>query len=104
MYRSIEIMKTRIAEILVENEPSIYLHGSVVLNDFRLGRSDIDILALTKAKISEEQANRLLNLRQELLREYEENRSSVYLRVVFCHLMRLYSKRRKPLFRTTRHA
>lgn len=73
MKQSIEIMRERIINILSNNNPSIYLYGSIVLNDFKFGWSDIDILCLTKTKISEVQADQLLNLRQELLREYKDN-------------------------------
>jgi predicted nucleotidyltransferase len=73
MNQSIEIMKNRIVNILLSNKPSIYLFGSVVLEDFKLGWSDIDILCLTETKITEVQANKLLNLRQELLGEYKNN-------------------------------
>lgn len=73
MNQSIEIIKKRIVDILLEYKPSIYLYGSVVLDDFKLGWSDIDILCLTKTKIPDAQANLLLNLRQELLYEYKSN-------------------------------
>lgn len=73
MKQSIEIMKNRIVDILFTNKPSIYLYGSIVLGDFKLGWSDIDILCLTKTKISDIQANQLLNLRQMLLGEYRNN-------------------------------
>jgi len=66
-------MKHSIANILINNEPSIYIFGSVVLEDFKFGWSDIDILCLTKTKISKEQASKLLNLRQELLDEHNDN-------------------------------
>jgi hypothetical protein len=66
-------MINRIVGILLENKPSIYLYGSVVLNDFKFGWSDIDILCLTQAKITENQAKQLVNLRQELLSEYSDN-------------------------------
>lgn len=59
-------MKKHIADILIHNQPSIYLFGSITLHDFRLGWSDIDVLCLTKTPISQQQANRLLNLRQHL--------------------------------------
>lgn len=65
--RSIEVMKKSIVDILKDNNPSIYLYGSVVLNDFKLGWSDIDILVLTERSITEEQANELVELRQTLL-------------------------------------
>jgi len=77
MEQSIEIMKNNMVNILLDNKPSIYIYGSVVLKDFRLGWSDIDILCLTETKISDSQAKQLLNLRQELLGEYKDN---VYFR------------------------
>jgi predicted nucleotidyltransferase len=73
MNKSIEIMKNRIIDILLLNKPSIYLYGSIVLEDFKLGWSDIDILCLTEEKITDEQAKQLVNLRQELLKEYKDN-------------------------------
>ena len=73
MKKSIEIMKSHILNILCNNNPTIYLYGSIVLNDFKLGWSDIDILCLTSTRISELQANQLLNLRQTLLNKYEDN-------------------------------
>lgn len=66
-------MENRIVNILSSNKPSIYIFGSVVLEDFKLGWSDIDILCLTETKITEVQANKLLNLRQELLDEIKNN-------------------------------
>ncbi|ERJ13259.1 nucleotidyltransferase domain-containing protein [Haloplasma contractile] len=77
MKQSIEIMKNNIVSILKNNNPSIYLFGSVVLDDFKLGWSDIDLLCLTKSKISDTEASKLLNLRQELLKKYTNN---VYFR------------------------
>ena len=63
---SIRKMTDAIAEILAENAPSVYLYGSVALGDFRLGWSDIDILVLTEKQISQEQAEWLVCLRQEM--------------------------------------
>ena len=77
MKHSIETMKNRIVNILASNKPSIYLYGSVVLEDFKLGWSDIDILCLTESEITGEQASQLLNLRQILL---DENSSNSYFR------------------------
>lgn len=73
MNQSIEIMKDSIVKILLDNRPSIYLFGSVVLEDFKIGWSDIDILCLTESEITDTQANQLLNLRQVLLEEYNNN-------------------------------
>lgn len=71
--KAIQTMSRRIADILEPNQPSIYLYGSVVQGDFKLGWSDIDILVLTQEEISEEQAERLVCLRQVLLREEPGN-------------------------------
>lgn len=71
-----EAMKTmadEIVSVLSNNKPSIYLYGSVVLDDFKLGWSDIDILVLTEFEITEEQASKLVNLRQNMLEQYPGN-------------------------------
>lgn len=73
MEHAISNMVQRITDILYSCAPSIYLYGSVVLGDFKLGWSDIDILVLTQTSISEEQANQLVCLRQTLLAEEAEN-------------------------------
>lgn len=62
-----------ISEILADNQLSVYLYGSCVLNDFRLGWSDIDILVLTQKTISQAQAQKLVTLRQSLLENEPEN-------------------------------
>ena len=71
--KAIDNMVQRIASVLNANAPSIYLYGSVALDDFKLGWSDIDILVLTQRPISEEQAKQLVNLRQTMLIEEPEN-------------------------------
>ena len=71
--KSIKIMTAYIAEIMGDNYPSIYLCGSVVLGDFKLGWSDIDILVLTQKEIPEDQAERFVGLRQELLKSEPDN-------------------------------
>lgn len=71
--RSIEKTAEAVAEILRERSPSIYLYGSCVLNDFRPGWSDIDILVLTGEEIAEHEARRLMYLRQELLATEPDN-------------------------------
>jgi predicted nucleotidyltransferase len=75
MDKSIDKMTDRIVSILKGNNPSIYLYGSVVYNDFQLGWSDIDILCVTEHSIDEDQKRRLVNLRQEML---EEESNSYY--------------------------
>ncbi len=70
---AISEMTAHIAAILEPNEPSIYLYGSVTLDDFKLGWSDVDILTLTKLQITEAQAEKLLCLRQEMLKFEQKN-------------------------------
>ena len=67
-------MVLEISRILADCDPTIYLYGSSVLDDFRLGWSDIDILVLTEKQISESQANLLVNLRQTMLAAEPDNR------------------------------
>ncbi len=67
-------MVLEISQILADCDPTIYLYGSSVLDDFRLGWSDIDILVLTEKQISESQADLLVNLRQTMLKEEPDNR------------------------------
>lgn len=71
--QSIEIMKTGIISILADNKPTIYLFGSVALNDFKPGWSDIDILVLTESEITKQQAVTLAGLRQTLMQRYANN-------------------------------
>ena len=66
LQNSIDAMTKAIVGVLLENSPSVYLYGSVALDDFRLGWSDIDLLVLTEKQISSEQAERFVHLRQEL--------------------------------------
>ncbi len=73
MLQSTRIMKNHILEIIADNRPSLYLFGSVVLEDFKLGWSDIDILCLLQTKVTENQAGSLVNLRQTLLEKYPDN-------------------------------
>lgn len=72
MDASIRLMTSVIADILRESQPSIYLYGSVTMDDFRPGWSDVDLLALTRRPITPEQAERLLPLRQTLPKQYPE--------------------------------
>lgn len=66
MERTIQKMSAAVGEILSDCRPSVYLYGSCVLNDFRLGWSDIDILVLTQKQITQAQAEILVNLRQTM--------------------------------------
>ncbi len=73
MENSIRIMTQRLSNILSDNSPSIYLFGSVVMDDFKFGWSDIDILCLTEKPLTKTQADELVILRQTLLTEYPDN-------------------------------
>ncbi len=73
MEKSINSMVNRIAGILDGNKASICLFGSVVLNDFKLGWSDIDFICLTEKSVSTLQATELVNLREKIMQEYEGN-------------------------------
>ncbi|MCL2285301.1 MAG: DUF4111 domain-containing protein [Firmicutes bacterium] len=73
MEQSINTMVNRITNILNNNNPSIFLFGSIVLDDFKLGWSDIDLICLTDKPIQSQQADELVNLRQTLLSEHEGN-------------------------------
>lgn len=70
---AINTMVREISGILSDCEPSIYMYGSSVLNDFRLGWSDLDILVLTSKQITEEQAKSLVGLRQAMLVDEPDN-------------------------------
>ena len=70
---AIQIMTNEIVTVLADNKPTIYLFGSVALDDFQLGWSDIDILVLTDCEITEQQAETLVGLRQALLEHYPGN-------------------------------
>ena len=71
--QAIAAMTSAISGVLAANLPSVYLYGSAVLDDFRLGWSDIDILVLTQTPISQEQAQKLVTLRQTLLSAEPKN-------------------------------
>ena len=67
MTDSVRQMTEEIAKILGEEQlHSIWLYGSVVLEDFKLGWSDIDFMAFSNGPVTQEQAERLLMLRQAL--------------------------------------
>ena len=57
---------------------SVYLYGSVTLQDYKDGWSDIDLICFTSEKISPDEAEQLLMLRQSLVAS--EN-SSVYRKI-----------------------
>ncbi len=73
MNSAINNMVNKIVTIIGDLKPSIYLYGSVVLDDFKPGWSDIDILVLTRESITEPQANELVGLRQAMLEDEPNN-------------------------------
>ena len=73
MNQSIERLTDRIVHILDNHVHSIWLYGSVVLDDFRLGWSDIDLLVLSNSQITEQQAQQLIGLRQIMLEAEPDN-------------------------------
>ena len=74
MHNSIDKMVNEIVLIMDGEIYGIWLYGSVTMDDFRSGWSDIDFVALTDNPIKENQAQRLLHLRQECLRNEPDNR------------------------------
>ncbi len=73
MMDSIHRMTNEIAGALEDSLHCIWLYGSVVFGDFRMGWSDIDFVALTDRPITEKQANKLLTIRQTLSEGEPEN-------------------------------
>ena len=73
MFGSIAGMAEKIVSVLDGNVHSVWLYGSVVRNDFRLGWSDIDLLVLTGKPFTESQAQELVRLRQTLAADAPDN-------------------------------
>lgn len=73
MQESIGRMVREINETVEHGLYGVWLYGSVVMDDFRLGWSDIDFFALTEAPLTETQADRLLTLRQRLSKQETDN-------------------------------
>ena len=71
LQRSIDNMAIEISSVLPLH--SFWLYGSIVLDDFRPGWSDIDFIAFTKEPIEAEQADRLLLMRQTLSERHPDN-------------------------------
>ena len=49
-----------LADALGDNLIAVYLHGSAVLGGFRWDRSDLDILALSRSRLSDDQLRRVV--------------------------------------------
>ena len=73
MFDSVNRMAAEIAARLDCELDSFWLYGSAVMDDFRLGWSDIDFIAFSNGGISEQAAQRLLMLRQELKEKEPKN-------------------------------
>ena len=70
---AIQTLAGRIGGILGDNLLSILLYGSIPLDDFCPGWSDIDLMVLTRGSIAPEQAAELVTLRQALAAEHPED-------------------------------
>ena len=70
---SVKKLTDRIVSVMNGNVYGIWLYGSVVMDDFRLGWSDIDFIALTNETVTESEAQSLLELRQKMLDEEPRN-------------------------------
>lgn len=73
MLDAIAKMTNEIAAITEGRLRGVWLYGSVVMDDFRPGWSDIDFVALTDGPPSGAQAERLLTLRQDMLKREPDN-------------------------------
>ena len=73
MKNAIDAMVNEIIRIMDGDVYGIWLYGSVVMDDFRPGWSDIDFAALTCGEISENRAEQLLTLRQQMLEKEPGN-------------------------------
>lgn len=71
--RSIEKMSARLQAMLAEYEPSMMLYGSVTMNDFKFGWSDIDFCLVTERPIPQELCQSLVFLRQQMADENEQD-------------------------------
>ena len=74
LWKAVREMVEAIKGVLKDNLLSVYVYGSAVLDDFRLGWSDIDILVLTKDECKIQCAEKLVFLRQELLKANPKNK------------------------------
>ena len=73
MKNAIDAMVNEIIRIMDGDVYGIWLYGSVVMDDFRPGWSDIDFVVLTRGEISETRAEQLLTLRQQMLEKEPGN-------------------------------
>lgn len=71
--QSIKQMTDHIVALLDKDVHGIWLFGSVVFDDFRLGWSDIDLLVLSNHPMTEDQATHLAGLRQQMTEAEPDN-------------------------------
>ena len=72
LQKQIQTISCSIQDVLSDIPISIYLYGSITMDDFQYGWSDIDLLCLTDCSISQEQALKLVDLRQRHVEQYED--------------------------------
>lgn len=73
MERAIARMSQSICDLLEGSMQALYLYGSVTMDDFQPGWSDIDLVCFASSALAEEQAQKLLTLRQQLLQQEPGN-------------------------------
>lgn len=73
MERAIARMSQSICDLLEGSMQALYLYGSVTMGDFQPGWSDIDLVCFASSALAEEQAQKLLTLRQQLLQQEPGN-------------------------------
>lgn len=73
LWESVNCMLQNIISI-TGKDISVAMYGSVILEDFRLGWSDLDIICLTAKPLSALQAEKLVTLRQDLFEKYPGNK------------------------------
>lgn len=73
MQNAVGTMANEIVRIMAGDVYGIWLYGSVVMDDFRPGWSDIDFAALTNGPVFEDQAEQLVTLRQQMLEKEPGN-------------------------------
>lgn len=67
----IECMAKEISTALC-SPATFYLYGSLILDDFQPGWSDIDFLCLTEAPLSQAEAEKLCDFRQQMREKYHD--------------------------------
>lgn len=80
MERAIARMSQSICDLLEGSMQALYLYGSVTMDDFQPGWSDIDLVCFAGSALAEEQAQKLLTLRQQLLQQERETPITAALR------------------------